>query len=227
MTFGKRQLVIGALVVALGAAVYLNWQFADTQSLTVSSESSVTSSKQLGQTTYVNTEVAGEQESPDSEVTQPEKTAGTESDETAATSDTAQSDSSEPNSSEAVMTSARVSRSSEYFEAERKKRAESHEAATEALEEILEAASSSENARQEAVQAAERLANTIKAESDIESAVIAKGFEDCFVSINNDNCSVIVVSGTLDDAGAIVIKDIVSRQANIDFDKITISEAAQ
>ena len=29
MTFGKRQLVIASLVVALGAAVYLNWQFSD------------------------------------------------------------------------------------------------------------------------------------------------------------------------------------------------------
>ena len=27
MAFGKRQLVLAALVVALGAAVYLNWQF--------------------------------------------------------------------------------------------------------------------------------------------------------------------------------------------------------
>ena len=29
MAFGKRQLVLAALVAALGAAVYLNWKFSD------------------------------------------------------------------------------------------------------------------------------------------------------------------------------------------------------
>ena len=33
MKFGKRQLVLAALVVALGAAVYLNWQFAGNEEL--------------------------------------------------------------------------------------------------------------------------------------------------------------------------------------------------
>ena len=33
MAFGKRQLVLAALVVALGAAVYLNWQFSDNRDL--------------------------------------------------------------------------------------------------------------------------------------------------------------------------------------------------
>ena len=30
MKFHKRQLILASLVVALGAAVYLNWQFSDT-----------------------------------------------------------------------------------------------------------------------------------------------------------------------------------------------------
>ncbi len=57
MTFGKRQLVIASLVVALGAAVYLNWQFSGTTPVSTAGteESSV---KQLGQTTYVNTEIS-------------------------------------------------------------------------------------------------------------------------------------------------------------------------
>ena len=58
MTFGKRQLLVGALVVALGAAVYLNWQFSGAQPVAVTEESS--QSKELGQTVYVNTEVSGE-----------------------------------------------------------------------------------------------------------------------------------------------------------------------
>ena len=62
MTFGKRQLVIASLVVALGAAVYLNWQFSDTSGIEVS-ENEASSVKQLGQTTYVNTELSTQEAS--------------------------------------------------------------------------------------------------------------------------------------------------------------------
>lgn len=31
MKYGKRQLILASLVLALGAAVYLNWQFAGTK----------------------------------------------------------------------------------------------------------------------------------------------------------------------------------------------------
>ena len=61
MTFGKRQLLIGALVAALGAAVYLNWQFSAAQPVSVAGSSEASSVKQLGQTTYVNTELSGEE----------------------------------------------------------------------------------------------------------------------------------------------------------------------
>ena len=57
MTFGKRQLVIAAMVVALGSAVYLNWQFSGTTPVDVTSTDESTT-KQLGQTTYVNTEIS-------------------------------------------------------------------------------------------------------------------------------------------------------------------------
>ena len=43
MAFGKRQLVLAALVVALGAAVYLNWQFSDNRDL-LATNSGVSSS---------------------------------------------------------------------------------------------------------------------------------------------------------------------------------------
>ncbi len=52
MKFGKKQLVLASLVLALGAAVYLNWQFAGTNKLPVS-DSSETSS-QLGAAQLVN-----------------------------------------------------------------------------------------------------------------------------------------------------------------------------
>ena len=60
MTFGKRQLMVAAMVAALGTAVYLNWQFSGVEPVSVTdSQPSESVSKNLGQTTYVNTEVSG------------------------------------------------------------------------------------------------------------------------------------------------------------------------
>lgn len=58
MKFGKKQLVLASLVLALGAAVYLNWQFAGTNKLPVGdtpSETSELGAAQLVNNTYVET----------------------------------------------------------------------------------------------------------------------------------------------------------------------------
>lgn len=53
MKFGKRQLVLSALILALGAAVYLNWQFSDNKSL-ITTTSMDEGNKHLGEAKYVN-----------------------------------------------------------------------------------------------------------------------------------------------------------------------------
>lgn len=50
MKIKKRHIVLAAVILALGAAVYLNWQYADTGSLIAPT------SKELGEVTYVNAE---------------------------------------------------------------------------------------------------------------------------------------------------------------------------
>lgn len=52
MGFGKRQLILAALVLALGTAVYLNWQFSSNKDLM--DENSITSTKELGEAQFVN-----------------------------------------------------------------------------------------------------------------------------------------------------------------------------
>ena len=202
MTFGKRQLVIAALVVALGAAVYLNWQFSGNDPAAVAGTEE-SSTKQLGQTTYVNTEVTSSGAS---------KSEGKNEESSKTT------DKTKPAAAEDADISG-------HFADERTKRSQSDAKAVETLSDIIEAASSSENAKKEAVAAAEELASNIKAQSDIESEIKSKGFEDAFVSINNNSCNVLVYGGKLDDASAIAIKDIVNRQAGTAFDKITVSES--
>ena len=52
MTMGKRQLVLAALVVALGASVYLNWTFSNSTQLPATG--ALTSGRELGETLQVN-----------------------------------------------------------------------------------------------------------------------------------------------------------------------------
>lgn len=59
MKMKKRNLIVAALVIALGAAVYLNWQFGGDNTLLTSS------TKELGAAEYVNN---------DTTVTSPSKT---------------------------------------------------------------------------------------------------------------------------------------------------------
>ena len=56
MKIGKRHIVLAGLVLALGTAVYLNWQFAPTEGIVAQTDSSVTRTD-LGRAEYVSAEV--------------------------------------------------------------------------------------------------------------------------------------------------------------------------
>ena len=53
MKFGKKQIILGVLLVALGSAVYLNWQFSDNSKL-LSATSTENTAKELGKAQYAN-----------------------------------------------------------------------------------------------------------------------------------------------------------------------------
>lgn len=52
MGFGRKQIILAALVIALGTAVYLNWQLSSDQGL--SDDNSIISTKELGEAQFVN-----------------------------------------------------------------------------------------------------------------------------------------------------------------------------
>ncbi len=54
MKIGKRHIILAGLVLALGAAVYLNWQFAPTESLVLPTKSSTVSDSELGKAKFVS-----------------------------------------------------------------------------------------------------------------------------------------------------------------------------
>ena len=219
MTFGKKQLLVGVLVAALGAAVYLNWQFSAVQPVETA-ETAASDTKELGQTVYVNTEVSGQTAAKSSanKKDTADKTKTNTSDN--AKTDTANAKSAKPAAAEASTASLSQQ---DYFTMERQRRQTARDEAAAALADMMSADDTTENTKKEAIAAAERLASVMKSESDMEAEIKTKGFADCLVSINNGHCTVIVPSEGLNEATAVTIKDIVNRQSGIDFDKITIT----
>lgn len=197
MAIGKRQLVLATLVVALGAAVYLNWALSGNQlptTDTVASQSTPT----LGTAQLVNTSGSGK-----------------------TTSRTASGTSSK--SSSAVATSAKVE---EYFAQATLSRQKARDTSIELLTKVLADAKSNDAAKKEAVAKAATISQNALKEDSIESLIKAKGYSDCVAYLEDSGCSVVVQKANgLQANDAITIKDIVNSQAGISYDKIKIVEA--
>ena len=204
MKYGKRQLILASLVLALGAAVYLNWQFAGT-GVQVEESSAETSSAlgaaQLVNNNYVETvsdgveSTAGEVSEPDAEATQGEV-------------------------SEAAAPAA------EKLSDARMTRQTARDEAVEMLEDILNDAEADSAVKEAAVSEASAIAQNILKETNIESLVAAKGFSECVAYINDNTCT-IVVNGDMEDAqNALIVRDIAAAETGFSADQIKIISAA-
>ncbi len=183
MKFGKKQLVLASLVLALGAAVYLNWQFAGTDRLPVgerSSESSQLGAAQLVNNAYVET-----------------------------VTDAAGTDAPAQQSGDKALSQARMDRQA------------SRDEALELLDGVLSDVESDSAAKQQAVDRASAIAQTILDESNVESLLEAKGYADCVAYITPEDCNV-VVSGTVEAADTLIVQEIVMEQTGLSADKIKI-----
>ncbi|HHZ05692.1 MAG TPA: SpoIIIAH-like family protein [Clostridiales bacterium] len=197
MKLGKRQLIMAGLVIALGAAVYLNWQFSDNTKL-LTPTSTMTSAKELGKAEFVNSS----------------------SDPTVAAGDDTQ-DTAGKNSPE-VSTSPTVN-AEEYFAQAKTDRQQAQDEITDLAKEVLESAQSDDAAKAQAIANAAVLAQNIEKQSNIENLIKAKGFADCLVFIQNEDCSVVVNDSDLSEDDILIIKDIVKGQSGVVFDKIKIT----
>lgn len=198
MKFGKRQLVLAALVVALGAAVYLNWQFADNNAIV--QPTSASANKEIGQAQFVNNSTDG---------TVPKDK------NTSSKNDT---------SSQSQKTTKPSADALAYFAQVKVERQKTHDGAVDLAKEVLEAADSSDEAKKEAVDKAAEIAKNYEQETNIESLIKAKGFTECLAFIQNGECSIVVYKAELNDDGVMAIKDIVTGQSGIEFDNIKITE---
>lgn len=180
--FGKKQVLLATLVVALGVAVYLNYYFSAKQPAVDAGTGVSTSSRDhLGDAQYVN----GSAISPDS--------------------DTADS--------------------ADYFVQARKNRESARAQALELIKEMMNDVKATDEIKKEALKKTEEVAKAIEQESKIESLIKAKGFTDCVVFIEDQNCSVVVKADSLQPQQTIQITEIVTAQSKIVAQNITISNA--
>jgi stage III sporulation protein AH len=197
MKIGKKQLILTGLVLTLGAAVYLNWQFSGNTDL-LSGSDAVSVSKELGEAEFVNTSS--------------DKKAG---------ESTAQKSTEQSSSKESTASASKSS--DEYFSQAKVNRQQTQDDIAEMTKKILESSGESDTAKAEAVAKAAELATVMEQQTNVESLIKAKGFEECMVFIQNGECSIVVRDSDLTADDALIIKDIATGQTGITVDKIKVT----
>lgn len=182
---GKKQLMMVALVAALGVAVALNVYLTDGPSLTAGTgQSSEEDSREenLGDATFVGTGV------------------------------------SEPQKEESSSPSENVN----YFDQARENRAAAREEALEIIQELLDNAQVSAEDKTAATLRATTIAEDVLRESNIENLILAKGFADCVVFIEEESCRVVVQSEALQQQESLQIMEIVLSQSAVPADRVQV-----
>ena len=115
----------------------------------------------------------------------------------------------------------------EYFAQLRVTRQQARDEAIGVLETTSTDNSVSQEAKEVAVASISRIANNAVTEARIESLVLAKGYVDCAVFLNDDSLSIVVapVEGGLKSEDAVRIKDIAVSETTIGVENIRIIEA--
>ena len=111
-----------------------------------------------------------------------------------------------------------------YFSDVQVNRQRSRDEAIEVLQSVVENASSTDTAKNEALAEINKLALVMETEANIESLVIAKGFEECVAVISGDSASIVVKCEGLIPAQISQINEIVYEQAGIEPVNIKIIE---
>ena len=194
MKFGKRQLVLATLVLFLGAAVYLSWMLSDEGTLlSTNALTSKKPSEEYGAAQYVNAE--GE----DEEIYDIDDVMHEISDEAK-----------EVSCAQTKLADARLSRQ------------QARDSASDILNSLLENQNLDAEGIKSAADKACEIADTVLLESNIESLIKAKGYNDCVVVLEDDSCNVIVEITKEMQSDAVIIKDIVSSQTDISSENIKI-----
>ena len=114
--------------------------------------------------------------------------------------------------------------SDSYFSSVQVNRQRSRDEAIEVLQSVVDNESATETAKNEALAEINKLALVMETEANIESLIVAKGFEECVAVLSGESASIVVKSEGLIPAQISQINEIVYEQAGIDPVNIKIIE---
>lgn len=205
MKLWKRNAVVVAIVIFVGAAVYLNWSYGQKQEADPQP-----SGKVLGQATLVGGPASvppAQSGSPAS----PSPSAGADTD--------ADADADAGADTAPILTG--------YFSAARLNRQQARDSALEILQQAASDAMATQTVIDNANTSIQRLATNTLSEAQVENLVIAKGYADCVCYINENSASVVVseTGNGLTDADTARIAEIVMEETGLSALQIKIIEA--
>ena len=215
---GGRGITIAALTLALGAAVYLNWTFAQgAPILTAGSDAA-------GNLVEAAADAAGEEVGGSVAVYDALDTAGSE---TGSAQQTSDGESANKNYGEAELVSVNKDSGTEFFEQARLARSKARDEALKELESALKKAELSKEEKDELTTRLSAQLGAATKESDLETLIKAKGFADCVVMLGTDSADITVMTenDALTSAEVTQIRDVVlSRCPDMSAQGITVVE---
>ena len=102
-----------------------------------------------------------------------------------------------------------------YFSSVQISRQQTRDEAIEVLQSVVDNASATEAAKSEALSEINKIAGIMEAEANIESLVIAKGFEECVAVVSGTGANIVVKCDGLNASQISQINEIVYEQAGI------------
>lgn len=194
-----RRVTAVTLAAALMIAVYLNWQYARTDSPMEADDTALMTAAEPAQEEAVWDELPTEAEAVSS---------------------------ANKNYGEAQLVSVASDSGSKFFEQARLKREKAHDEAMDTIQKTLKASSlSSEEKKEYAAQMTENLED-LNAENEIETLIRAKGFADClcFLQAGRADLTVMTSGEPLTAAQVAQIRDVVLSKSAVSAQNITVVE---
>lgn len=197
----KRQIFLAALVLVLGTAVYLNWQFANTDSIDLTD---------VVENNNINQDV--------------DEMADASTDATDVDTTEVKDETQSKNFGDTLFVDAKTIGDENYFETARLARTKSRDEAIETISTVLNDENLTDDQKQELSSKAVSISDIIESESRIENLIKAKGFEECVVYITETSANVVVKTDGLDQDKATQIKNIVVSEGKIAGENVAITE---
>lgn len=194
----NQKMTLLTLVVALGVAVYLNWEYAKSTDLVMDNTVAANATASTG---IITDELAVE---------------------TAASAQ----ETADKNYGEAQLVSVTEPTGSEFFEQARLSRTKTRDEALDTLQKSLKNSALTQAEKDSLTQTLTATIDSITKESDIENRIKAKGFVDCVAFIDDDkvNITVMTTNDGLTQSEVAQIRDIVLSECAVSAQNITVVE---